>query len=68
MLLRLGLICQPWIVFFASMELVRVDADTAKRLEGPVTINDLKQATFSMQSGKCPGPDGFPTKFFKTFF
>ena len=53
---------------FGSLDLVRVDADTAERLEGPVTIDDLKRATFSMQSGKCPGPDGFPTEFYKTFF
>ena len=45
--------------------MVRVDADTAEWLEGPITIDDLKWATFSMRSGKCPGPDGFPTFFDK---
>lgn len=54
--------------FFDSLELVRVDADIAEQLEGPITIDELKRTTFSMQSGKCPGPDGFPTEFYKTFF
>ena len=67
-LLKLSLICQPWIVFFDSLELVRVDADTAERLESPITMDDLQRATFSTQSGKCPGPDGFPIEFYKTFF
>ncbi|KAA0701525.1 LINE-1 reverse transcriptase -like protein [Triplophysa tibetana] len=53
--------------FFDSLELVKVDANIAEQLEGPITIDELKRATFSMQSGKCPGPDGFPTEFYKTF-
>lgn len=41
--------------------------DLIKKLEAPITQADIAQAISLMQSGKTPGPDGFPTEFFKRF-
>jgi len=34
----------------------------------PVTKEDVKDAIFSMHSYKAPGPDGFQSIFFKTYW
>jgi len=34
----------------------------------PVTMEEVKDAIFSMQSYKAPGPDGFQPIFFKTYW
>jgi hypothetical protein len=33
-----------------------------------VSADEVKATLFSMQSGKSPGPDGFPVEFFKFFY
>lgn len=53
--------------FFSSLNIPRVDPESVKTLEGPITIAELRQAVFSMRTGKCPGPDGFPIEFNRTF-
>ncbi|KAJ0009658.1 hypothetical protein NQD34_001360 [Periophthalmus magnuspinnatus] len=35
-------------------------------LESPITQLEVDKAISTLQSGKCPGPDGFPVEFFKT--
>jgi hypothetical protein len=37
-------------------------------LTTPFTITDFKEATFSMEADKCPGPDGFNPGFYQHFW
>jgi hypothetical protein len=37
-------------------------------LTAPFTITDFKEATFSMEADKCPGPDGFNPGFYQHFW
>uniref|UniRef100_A0A8C5PI89 Endonuclease/exonuclease/phosphatase domain-containing protein n=1 Tax=Leptobrachium leishanense TaxID=445787 RepID=A0A8C5PI89_9ANUR len=46
----------------------KVSANTAELLDEPITVEELSLAIKSTQSGKCPGPDGFPTRYYKQFF
>lgn len=39
----------------------------ASELEKAFTEEEFHSAVKSMQNGKCPGPDGFPSEFFKKF-
>lgn len=36
-------------------------------LDLSITISEIEVAIGSMQAGKTPGPDGYPTEFFKKF-
>lgn len=54
--------------FLNSLDINKVDQDSVGRLEKPLTVNKHRGSAFSMQLGKCPGPEGFPTEFYKTFF
>ncbi len=36
-------------------------------LEKNIQIEEIKESIASMKSGKAPGPDGFPTEFYKVF-
>uniref|UniRef100_A0A3B3HQU1 Reverse transcriptase domain-containing protein n=1 Tax=Oryzias latipes TaxID=8090 RepID=A0A3B3HQU1_ORYLA len=53
--------------FFSKLNLPRVDEEVSQNLERPFKTEDIQKAINSMQSGKSPGPDGFPSEFFKTF-
>lgn len=39
--------------------------DQAKLLESPISQLEVDKAISTLQSGKCPGEDGFPVEFFK---
>ena len=54
-------------VFFNSLEIPSIDSATSSRLDEPFSIGELSSALMLMQSGKCPGPDGLPAEFYKTF-
>lgn len=54
--------------FFSSLNIPRADPESVKTLEEPITIAELRQAVFSMRTGKCPGRDGFPIESYRTFF
>uniref|UniRef100_A0A8C7XGJ8 Reverse transcriptase domain-containing protein n=1 Tax=Oryzias sinensis TaxID=183150 RepID=A0A8C7XGJ8_9TELE len=53
--------------FFSHLNIPTVEADVVAQLDKPFTAEELKNAVMSMQSGKSPGPDGFPSEFFKVF-
>lgn len=41
------------------------NAEDCAGLEAEVTAEEIKQVLFSMPSNKSPGPDGYPSEFFK---
>lgn len=53
--------------FFSTLEIPSVSPDLVDNLEMPISIEELSTAISSMQSGKCPGPDGYPIEFYKKF-
>lgn len=54
--------------FFDKIDTPTLDQNLAKDLERPVTTSELAEAVKSLQSGKSPGPDGFPADFYKLFW
>ena len=53
--------------FFSSLDIPSINFEVESSLDVPFTINKLRSALMFMQTGKCPGPDGFPAEFLKTF-
>lgn len=53
--------------FFQKFDLPRVPANDNHILDAPLTILEIKEAITTMNSGKSPGPDGYPVEFFKKF-
>ena len=53
--------------FFDKLNIPTVDVQVASNLDKPFTEAELLIAVQSMQNGKSPGPDGFPSEFFKKF-
>ena len=44
-----------------------MDPEVAISLEEPISTTEIMKAIQSMQSGKSPGPDGYPSDFYKKF-
>lgn len=53
--------------FLNQLNIPRLSPDSKIRLDEPITKEEIDAAISSLQSGKSPGPDGFPAEFFKTF-
>lgn len=53
--------------FFQNLEVPQLAPELVTKLEEDVSTEELVTAIKSMQNGKSPGPDGFPSEFFKTF-
>lgn len=53
--------------FFETLCVPSVDLGAAAGLEEDLSVAEIASAIGSMQSGKSPGPDGYPTDFFKRF-
>lgn len=53
--------------FFKFLNLPCIDSHISSNLAAPLALEEIKTALNLMQNGKCPGPDGFPAEFFKTF-
>lgn len=54
--------------FFDKIDTPTLDQSVAEELERPITDSELAEAVKSLQSGKSPGPDGFPDDFYKIFW
>ena len=53
--------------FLDPLPIPTIPPDMAKKLEAPITEAEIIVAISAMQSGKSPGPDGFPAEFYKRF-
>lgn len=53
--------------FLRSLHVPSVDPSIADTLEKDLSALEIISAIRCMQSGKSPGPDGYPTDFFKKF-
>lgn len=53
--------------FFDTLNIPSVKQEKASELEQPFSEEEFYSAVKVMQNGKCPGPDGFPTEFFRKF-
>ena len=51
--------------FFRDLAIPTVDEKLRESLDSPVSLEEITKAIACLQSGKCPGPDGFPTEFYK---
>ena len=50
--------------FLDSLNFPLIDPDAAKKLDSPLTAEEIIFAMKNMQNNKAPGPDGFPIEFF----
>lgn len=53
--------------FLGNLPIPKVAVDVAEILDSPITLEEVTDAIAAMQSGKSPGPDGYPIEFFKRF-
>ena len=53
--------------FFQKLDIPRVSPNDNQALDAPLTLSEIKEAISSMNSGKSPGPDGYPVEFYKRF-
>ena len=53
--------------FLSPLHVPCVDPNMADTLEKDLSTLEITSAVRSMQSSKSPGPDGYPTEFFKKF-
>lgn len=53
--------------FLDPLPVPTIPPNLVEKLEAPLTQTEITLAISSMQSGKSPGPDGFPAEFFKRF-
>uniref|UniRef100_A0AAR2IUE6 Reverse transcriptase domain-containing protein n=1 Tax=Pygocentrus nattereri TaxID=42514 RepID=A0AAR2IUE6_PYGNA len=54
-------------LFFDKINTPMIDAVASNQLDEPLTKEEFLAAVKSLQNGKSPGPDGFPSEFFRTF-
>lgn len=53
--------------FLANLDIPNITKEPSENLEKLLDIQEIESAVKDMQSGKAPGPDGFPIEFYKTF-
>uniref|UniRef100_A0A3B3HW57 Reverse transcriptase domain-containing protein n=1 Tax=Oryzias latipes TaxID=8090 RepID=A0A3B3HW57_ORYLA len=53
--------------FFSTLKITTVDQEDANTLGRTISLSEISTAILSLQAGKCPGPDGYPSEFYKKF-
>ena len=53
--------------FLSKLDFPRLSATAVTNLDKPLGLTELVDSIKLMQSNKSPGPDGFPTEFYKKF-
>ncbi len=54
--------------FLNGIEFPTINKLSCDSLEENIQIEEIKESIASMKSGKAPGPDGFPSEFYKAQF
>lgn len=49
------------------VDLLSLSPVQRENLEAPISLNEVRQAIGVLQSGKIPGPEGYPVEFYKTY-
>ena len=45
-----------------------ISPEETLHLEAPITEEEVKKAIWSLHPDKAPGPDGFPIRFYRSFW
>ena len=53
--------------FLNYLDIPKVDVDVKTELDKPLQLQEIFDSIQKMQSGKTPGPDGYPVEFYKKF-
>ncbi len=53
--------------FVSKLEMPFLEDSDKSALEGNITVFEIDSAIKKLNSGKAPGPDGYPAEFYKTF-
>lgn len=53
--------------FFKTLYIPSVSSELSTQLERDLSVTEITSTIRNMQSGKCPGPDGFPAEIWKKF-
>lgn len=53
--------------FLDGLIFPNIDNGQERRLDQPLNASEILGSIKAIQSGEAPGPDGFPTEFFKEF-
>lgn len=53
--------------FFSRLTIPTPNQEAVTKLGQPITLAELNAAIQSLQGGKCPGPDGYSSEFYKKF-
>ena len=54
--------------FLSNINLPKLQTEQTMALDSPLSIGELHEALQHMPSKKAPGPDGFPSEFYKEFW
>ena len=53
--------------FLAEVTFPKATPEQVEDLNAPLSLTEIKSASSSLATGKTPGPDGFPSEFYKAY-
>ena len=53
--------------FFSNLKAPVINSAHKAELDLPLSLTEIRNAISAMQSGRAPGPDGYPIEFYKKF-